>query len=413
MASTDTQLPASKKQKMSDSSENPDHLLSKIGGPAALEAAVDIFYEKLVADETLEDFFEGVDMSKLKAHQRKFLTLALTEIPKDVDVPKMMSDSHGRLFKMGLNAKHFDSVAGHLVQTLKGLQVKASLIDEIVAVVAPLRVVFEENSKDFLLTKIGGPQALSAAVDIFYEKLVADEKLAKFFEGIKLDNLKAHQRKFLTLALTKVPEGVDVPALMDTKHAKLFKMGLNESHFDLVAGHLVATLEGLQVKKEHIDAIVGIVGPLRVVFEEGAKKYAAEDKSEQKDDYLLTKIGGPSALEAAVDIFYEKLVVDPQLAKFFEGIKLDNLKAHQRKFLTLALTKVPEGVDVPALMDTKHAKLFKMGLNESHFDLVAGHLVATLEGLQVKKEHIDAIVGIVGPLRVVFEEGAKKYAADK
>ena len=165
------------------------HLLSRIGGPAALEAAVDIFYEKLVVDEALSKFFEGVDMDKLKLHQRKFLTLALTEIPDGVDVPGLMRDKHKRFFAMGLNETHFDMVAGHLVETLKGLQVKADLIDEIIAVIAPLRSVFENEKKVHLLEKIGGPAALEAAVEIFYEKIVADPNLAKFFDGVDMDKL--------------------------------------------------------------------------------------------------------------------------------------------------------------------------------------------------------------------------------
>ena len=32
---------------------------------------------------------------------------------------------------------------------------------------------------------------------------------------------------------------VNVPKMMKEKHAKLFAIGLNETHFDLVVGHLV------------------------------------------------------------------------------------------------------------------------------------------------------------------------------
>lgn len=35
---------------------NKDLLLARIGGPAALEATVDIFYSRLVADESLAMF---------------------------------------------------------------------------------------------------------------------------------------------------------------------------------------------------------------------------------------------------------------------------------------------------------------------------------------------------------------------
>lgn len=247
------------------------HLLARIGGPAALEATVDIFYEKLVGDETLKVFFEGVDMDLLKLHQRKFLSIALTEIPKDIDVPKMMKEKHQRLFKMGLNETHFDAVAGHLVDTLKSLQVKDEFIAEIVGVIGPLRPVFINGKKAHLLERIGGDAALEAAVDIFYEKITSDDTLAKFFVDVDMDKMRVHQRKFLTLAFTEIPKGVDVPRMMYEKHAHLFPMGLNGTHFDSVAGHLVSTLEGLQVNKEHIDEIVSIVAPLRPIFEQGTQ----------------------------------------------------------------------------------------------------------------------------------------------
>ena len=126
---------------------------------------------------------------------------------------------------------------------------------------------------------------------------------------------------------------------------------------------------------------------------------------------LLERIGGDAALEATVEAFYGRLVADEDLKKFFEGVPLSKLKNHQVRFLKLAFTKVPESIDVPKLMLDKHARLFAMGLNETHFDIVAGHLVGALESLSVPQPLIDEVVGIVGPLRPVFEEGAKKAAA--
>jgi hemoglobin len=263
------------------------HLLTHIGGPPALQATVEIFYEKIIADESLAKFFEGVNMESLKIHQHRFLTLVLTEIPKDLDMGRILSGTHARLFDMGLNETHFDSVAGHLVASLKNLEVQDKMINEVVAVLAPLRPVFENGAKKTLLARIGGPAALEAAVDIFYEKLVADPSLAKFFEGINVKKLKLHQRGFLTLALTEIPDEVDVSGSMARKHERLFAMGLDENHFDSVAGHLVSTLDELQVMRENIDEIVAIISPLRAVFEEGAKQHKAvveEDTEQQTDD---------------------------------------------------------------------------------------------------------------------------------
>ena len=44
-------------------------LYDKLGGPEALEAAVDLFYEKVLADERLAPFFEGTNMMRLVIKQ--------------------------------------------------------------------------------------------------------------------------------------------------------------------------------------------------------------------------------------------------------------------------------------------------------------------------------------------------------
>lgn len=383
--------------------EHATNLLSRIGGPAALEAAVDIFYDRLVGDSNLTDFFEGVDADILKSHQRKFLTLAFTKVPDGLDVPKMLHEKHHRLFALGLNVTHFDRVLSHFSETLKALQIHDDIVDQALAVILPFRVVFVEGTKEHLLDKIGGPSALEAAVDIFYERMIVDETLTRFFEGIDVDTLKAHQRKFLTLALTKVPKNLDVPKYMFEKHERLFSLGLNEIHFDAVATHLVETLEGLQVHVEHIDAVVAIVTPFRSIFEDGAKRHAGllpETPS------LLERLGGESAVDAAVDEFYRRILDDDNLIKFFEGAPMSRLKQHQKRFLKIAFTKIPESLDVPKMMLDKHERLFALGLDGTHFDIVAGHLIGALDSLGVPMNLIDEAVAIVAPLRVVFEQGA-------
>jgi hemoglobin len=122
-------------------------------------------------------------------------------------------------------------------------------------------------------------EALTAAVDIFYERLVADEQLKKFFDGISVIRLKVHQKKFLTLAFTEIPTDIDVSKYMIDKHARLFQEeGLNGTHFDLVAGHLVATLQQMNVSESLIGEVVSIVGPLRPVFADEADRILNESK---------------------------------------------------------------------------------------------------------------------------------------
>lgn len=109
-------------------------------------------------------------------------------------------------------------------------------------------------------------------------------------------------------------------------------------------------------------------------------------------DSLFEKIGGEGAVNAAVDIFYRKILVDSRIAKFFDTIDMDKQIVKQKSFLTMAFGGPNEysGKD----MREAHAPLVEKGLNESHFNAVAGHLQATLEELKVPAELIAEVMAI-------------------
>ena len=121
--------------------------MDRLGGKPALEAAVEEFYFRVLCDEDLLDFFKKVDMALLKAHQTQFMTIAFTEIPKDFDVAAHIVQVHSRVIRKGLNEKHFDKVASHLVESLFALGISRPLVDEVVSVVSPLREVFKEAAR--------------------------------------------------------------------------------------------------------------------------------------------------------------------------------------------------------------------------------------------------------------------------
>lgn len=51
-------------------------LFEKLGGKAAVDLAVDRFYERVLNDERIKHFFENVDMNRQRGHQKAFLTYA-------------------------------------------------------------------------------------------------------------------------------------------------------------------------------------------------------------------------------------------------------------------------------------------------------------------------------------------------
>ena len=114
-----------------------ESLYDQIGGDAAVNAAVDIFYRKVLADDRINMFFEGVDMDKQAAKQKAFLTVAFGGPNKYTG--KDMRDGHAHLVKRGLNDSHFDAVMENLGATLKELNVPDELIAKAAAIAESTR----------------------------------------------------------------------------------------------------------------------------------------------------------------------------------------------------------------------------------------------------------------------------------
>lgn len=112
-------------------------LYEKIGGEAAVDAAVDIFYRKVLSDDRISSFFDGVDMVQQAAKQKAFLTMAFGG-PSSY-TGKDMKIAHAALVEKGLTDLHFDAVVENLGATLTELKVPADLIGEAAAIAESTR----------------------------------------------------------------------------------------------------------------------------------------------------------------------------------------------------------------------------------------------------------------------------------
>jgi hemoglobin len=112
-----------------------------------------------------------------------------------------------------------------------------------------------------LYDRIGGTAAVKAAVDIFYDKVLADDRIAHFFEGVDMDAQRRKQRSFLIMAFggPNTYSGED----MRRAHAALVTRGLNDSHFDAVVENLAATLAELGVGGAEIGEVAKIAESVR------------------------------------------------------------------------------------------------------------------------------------------------------
>lgn len=112
-------------------------LYDRIGGEAAVFAAVTSFYDKILADPLLSSFFTSLDMKKQVEKQCAFLTMAFGGPSRYSG--RDLRTAHAGLVTRGLGDAHFDAVAGHLTATLRELEVPGDLIDEVLALVATTR----------------------------------------------------------------------------------------------------------------------------------------------------------------------------------------------------------------------------------------------------------------------------------
>ena len=107
---------------------------------------------------------------------------------------------------------------------------------------------------------------------------------------------------------------------------------------------------------------------------------------------LFERIGGEPAVDAAVDLFYRKVLSDPSISHFFDTTDMDAQRSKQRAFLTMVFGG-PNNYDGKDLR-AAHAGLVAKGLNEAHFGAVAGHLQATLQELGVAEDLTTEVMGI-------------------
>ncbi len=112
-------------------------IFQQLGGEAAVNAAVDIFYRKVLKDTRISQFFDGVDMERQAAKQKAFLTMAFGG-PHNY-TGEDMRRGHAHLVKQGLNDSHFNAVMENLGATLMELKVPGHLITQCAAIAESTR----------------------------------------------------------------------------------------------------------------------------------------------------------------------------------------------------------------------------------------------------------------------------------
>ncbi|ARG99289.1 group I truncated hemoglobin [Legionella micdadei] len=112
-----------------------------------------------------------------------------------------------------------------------------------------------------LFERLGGQNAVNTAVDIFYRKMLMDERVNYFFDDIDMEQQILKQKGFLTMVFggPNHYQGKDMRA----GHRHLLKRGLNDSHVDIVIAHLGDTLRELGASEDDIKEVAAIANSVR------------------------------------------------------------------------------------------------------------------------------------------------------
>ncbi len=280
LTAADAHRAASERDTASDAAAPPKTVYEQLGGAPAVRAAVDVFYDKVLEDQRIAHFFKNMSMTRLKAHQRAFIT-AITGGDQDeyADMDAAMDRLRKAHERLKITRHDFNLVVTHLVTTLAELGVATELVEQVTPKILQLREAIvsvgdvhpfhdhRDQERDVtptgtddqtLYDRIGGADAITAAVDLFYKKVLGDDRVNGYFGGINVGRLKAHQRAMFS-AIAGGPNAYSGRSMHEA-HAHL---RITNDAFDVVVNHLVATLQELGVAQEEIDRMAPPVLELR------------------------------------------------------------------------------------------------------------------------------------------------------
>ena len=109
------------------------------------------------------------------------------------------------------------------------------------------------------------------------------------------------------------------------------------------------------------------------------------------------RLGGSEPIRQVVQAFYERVLADPTLAHYFDGV---DLTAQKRHFALLVI----QLLGGPAEYDGRELGEAHRGLHvtDEDYDKVVGHLVATLQQADVPDDIIGALGRTAGDVRATI-----------
>lgn len=101
---------------------------------------------------------------------------------------------------------------------------------------------------------------------------------------------------------------------------------------------------------------------------------------------LYQRVGGEPAVTRLIDDFYRRVLDDPELCPFFEGVPMERLRSMQREFFAAALDGPARYTGRP--LSEAH---YRRGIEPRHLRRFLDHLLETLED-QLEDDDVMSII---------------------
>ena len=322
----------------------PSSLFSRLGGEKNLFIAIDLFTEKVLADQALRRYFIKRNDKFITDHQQRAILVSFggTSGFSDAEIKRIHAPLH-------LHDKELTLYEEHLRTTFQQMGLDESNIEEALSLVDKHR---KRIVSDTLFDKIGGDSALQSVVSKFYEKVWQDNELKYFFTSLDPKRIIAHQERFLGVCFGKT-KSLGKFKEKDLKLAHV-NFHLSDRHFFLFKLHLAQTLKELGHSEEEV------IHPALHVLEKFRNSVL-----NRKTPY--EQIGGKESLALLIEHAYLKIRENPIMKPYFTDKSMDRIKNGMLWYLTKALGG-PQNEENPLeKLDLKvsHAK---MSLSDSHLD---------------------------------------------
>lgn len=348
--------------KLYNFSDKKRSLYERLGGENKIYYAIDLFKEKMMADQALRKYFIQKNEKFISDHQQRAMLVTFggdSGFSKE-DIKKMHH-------KLDLHEKEFSLFLDHLRSTFSQMNIDEETIKESLDI---LKNYHNLIICDPLIVRIGGEEKLKKILEHFYTKVVNDKELKSFYTAANLPKLIENQTRFLSICFG----GNTKYFGQDVKWAHR-NFNLNDRHFFVFKMHFAKSLRSFNLSEhEVIDKSLHYLEETRHLI------------LNRKTAFEI--LGGEYSITVIVEKMFQKILLHPMLGPYFKDKNFPLLIKNFSAFLIgeLGGPKTSyKGQDIKVL----HSR---MSLTDFHLDAMRDCLEKVLQEQNIEKSTVRDIV---------------------